>query len=106
MGYRGKVNEQTEARALRAQGWTYDEIAPVLNVSKSSVSLWCRDVEVDPAVWAARRAEAGRAVWPLRGPNIRSRRKQEQIEHLLDEGRLVVGRLSEREFLVAGLALY
>jgi hypothetical protein len=42
----------------------------------------------------------------LRGPSIRSRRRQAQIEHLLDKGRLLLGRMSEREFLVAGLALY
>jgi len=106
MGYRGKVNEQAAARELRAKGRTYDEIARDLSVSKSSVSVWCRDVEVDPAVWSERRAAGERAVWPLRGPSIRSRRKQAQIEQLVVEGRLLVGRLSEREFLVAGLALY
>ena len=54
MGYRGKVVEQERARELRAQGWTYTEIMAELGVSKSSVSLWCRDVPVDEAVWSAR----------------------------------------------------
>ena len=34
------------------------------------------------------------------------RRKQGEIERLLEEGRARIGRLSEREFLVAGVALY
>ena len=41
-----------------------------------------------------------------RDPNALQRRKQGEIERLLEEGRARVGRLSEREFLVAGVALY
>src|SRR5215211_8699287 len=44
MGYRGKVKEQEKARALRARNHTLADIAQVLGVSKSSVSLWVRDV--------------------------------------------------------------
>jgi len=39
MGYRGKVKEQDKARALRAQNRTLADIAQMLGVSKSSVSL-------------------------------------------------------------------
>ena len=39
-------------------------------------------------------------------PNALQRRKQGEIERLLEEGRARIGRLSEREFLVAGVALY
>ena len=48
MGYRGKVAEQTKARELRACGMTLADIAADLAVSKSSVSLWVRDVEFTP----------------------------------------------------------
>jgi hypothetical protein len=106
VGYRGKVNEQTRARQLRGLGWTYDEIAADLSVSKSSVSLWCRDVELDRAVWDARRAERALPAWTLRGPSVRAQRKQAQIEVFAAEGRERIGRLSDREFLVAGTALY
>ncbi len=40
--------EQERARALRAEGYTMPEIATELGVSKSSVSLWTRDVEFAP----------------------------------------------------------
>ena len=43
MGYRGNVEEQEKARALRAQNRTLADIAQILGVSKSSVSLWVRD---------------------------------------------------------------
>jgi hypothetical protein len=99
MGYRGKVVERRQARQLRRTGLPLAEIAARVGVSKSTVSLWVRDVEFDgPVVRTVR----GRR----RDPNALQRRKQGEIERLLDEGRVRIGRLSEREFLVAGIALY
>jgi hypothetical protein len=43
---------------------------------------------------------------PAPGSEPLQRRKQGEIERLLEEGRVRVGRLSEREFLIAGVALY
>jgi Helix-turn-helix domain len=98
MGYRGKLAEREQARRLRATGLPMAEIAARLGVSKSSISLWVRDVPFEPRPGPAR----GRR----RSPNALQRRKQAEIDRLLAEGRDRVGRLSEREFLVAGVALY
>ena len=94
MGYRGKLAERQQARLLRGTGLPLDEIAARLGVSKSSVSLWVRDVEFEslPRVTRGRRRE----------PNALQRRRQAEIDRLLAEGRARIGRLSEREFLVAG----
>lgn len=43
-----KDAERLKARELRAQGWAVPAIAVELRVSKSSVSLWVRDVPVLP----------------------------------------------------------
>jgi transcriptional regulator with XRE-family HTH domain len=99
MGYRGKLLERQRARELRAESWTLKAIAEELGVAKSSVSIWVRDVEFTP-----RPVNGAR---PLRrDPNKLQRRKQQEIEALLAEGRRRVGDLDEREFLVAGAALY
>jgi hypothetical protein len=98
MGYRGKLAERRQARQLRRSGLPLAEIATRLGVSKSSVSLWVRDVEFDPLP----RPPRGRR----RDPNALQRRRQAEIDRLLEEGRARIGRLSEREFLVAGVALY
>ena len=97
MGYRGLVATQNQARELRALGMTMPDIAAELGVSRSSVSLWTRDVEFEPAP-----RRRGRR----RGPNKLQVRKQAEIDSLLEEGRTRIGELSEREFLVAGAALY
>jgi transcriptional regulator with XRE-family HTH domain len=98
MGYRGKLAERQQARQLRRTGLPLVEIAARLGVSKSSVSLWVRDVAFEPRPPVTR----GRR----RAPNALQRRKQAEIDRLLEEGRSRIGRLSEREFLVAGVALY
>ena len=98
MGYRGKLAERQQARQLRRTGLPLAEIALRVGVSKSSVSLWVRDVEFAPLP----RPPRGRR----RAPNALQRRKQAEIERLAEEGRTRIGRLSEREFLVAGVALY
>jgi transcriptional regulator with XRE-family HTH domain len=98
MGYRGKLAERERARRLRATGLPMAEIAARLGVSRSSVSLWVRDVPFEPR----QRDRRGRR----RAPNALQRRRQAEIDRLLAEGRDRVGRLSEREFLVAGIALY
>ncbi len=97
MGYRGKVVEQARARELRAQGHTLADIATTLSVSKSSVSLWVRDVEFTPS---PRRTGAQRRPHPAHEAKLR------QIEQLNAEGIIRIGVLSEEAFLAAGVALY
>lgn len=97
MGYRGKTTEQARARELHALAWTYDEIAAELGVSKGSVSLWVRDVEFEPRPRRTARK---------RGPNKLERAKADEIERLRVEGIERIGRLSERDLLIAGTALY
>jgi transposase len=98
MGYRGMLAERQQARQLRRTGLPLTEIAARLGVSRSSVSLWVRDVAFEPLP----RVPRGRR----REPNALQRRKQGEVERLLEEGRVRIGRPSERELLVAGVALY
>lgn len=100
MGYRGKVREREQARRLRAEGYTMLEIAEKLRVSKGSVSLWTRDVEFTP-----RRRPSGRRSRPQQ-PNALQRRKQAEIEAMNAAGAVEIGTLENREFFIAGIALY
>ena len=101
MGYRGKVAEQERARELRAQAWTLADIAAELGVSKSSVSVWVRDVDFvpRPRTWSSSLARR-------RGANVLQQRKAAEIVELREEGRRRIGALSERDLLIAGTALY
>jgi transcriptional regulator with XRE-family HTH domain len=98
MGNAGKVVQRVRARELRAEGRTLLSIAEELGVSKSSVSLWVQGVEFTPTPRSRGH--------PSQSPSPLSLRKREQIEQLKLDGRRRVGQLSDREFLVAGAALY
>jgi transcriptional regulator with XRE-family HTH domain len=91
------VEAQERARELRAEAWTLADIAAELGVSKSSVSVWVRDVAFTPNP-----RRAGRR----REPNALQRRKATEIAELADEGRRRIGELSDRDLLVVGTALY
>src|SRR4051795_9408478 len=78
---------------------TMPDIAEKLGVSRSSVSLWTRDVPI-PLGSVGRR----RSIGPRR--NRLHDAKVAEIERLQAEGVDRIGQLSEREFLVAGAALY
>jgi hypothetical protein len=97
VGYRGKLREQEEARHLRARSWTLADIAAQLNVSKSSVSLWVRDIEFVPS---PRRHGAQRRPHPFHEAKLR------EIAELDQAGRQRIGKLNEDAYLAAGLALY
>jgi transcriptional regulator with XRE-family HTH domain len=78
---RAKDDVRAEAVVLRGQGLTYDEIAAELHVSKSSLSLWLRDLprpEVDPE--RARMSQERR----LRALRARIRRDRDERD---EEGR-------------------
>jgi len=97
MGYRGKVYERHQARTLRAAGHTLLDIADRLNVSKSSVSLWVRDVPFTPSP---------RRTGPHRRPHPFHERRLAEIAEMDAAGRERIGTLSDAAFLAAGVALY
>jgi hypothetical protein len=97
MGYRGKLQEREEGRRLRAENKTLEEIADALHVSKSSVSVWVRDVPFTPSQ---------RRSGPHRRPHPAHDRKLREIEECDALGIRTIGTLDERAFLAAGVALY
>ena len=97
MGYRGKVEAREAARRLRAENMTLADIADQLGVSKSSVSIWVRDVPFTPSK---------RRHGPHRRPHAQRVAKLRQIEELDAAGRTRIGTLSDEAFLAAGVALY
>jgi hypothetical protein len=97
MGYRGKVEQQEQARAMRARNMTLHDIATELGVSKSSVSLWVRDVPFTPS---KRRTGPQKRSHPLREAKLA------QIAALNAEGLDRIGTLTDDSFFAAGVALY
>jgi predicted transcriptional regulator len=100
---RAKDELRMRARELRADGATYPEIAEQLGVSKSSVSLWVRDIPAPPRQAASARhaRRMGSAYWVAE--NARRDAAREEVKA---EAAREIGALSRRELLLVGAALY
>jgi Putative ATPase subunit of terminase (gpP-like) len=98
MGYGGKIDERRQARELRARSWTLLDIARELGVSKSSVSVWVRDVEFLPR--PRNRGHSSHKPHPL------TVKKQAEIERCRVEAGVTVGHLSERDLSMFCIGLY
>ena len=71
---------RARARELREQGLDYEEIAAALGVSKSSVSLWVRDMPLPARLsyeeCRKRAAEGSRLYWETERPAREARREE------------------------------
>ncbi|MFD5396858.1 hypothetical protein ACFWJW_21900 [Streptomyces sp. NPDC127097] len=98
-----KDDLRARARQLRKQGLTYDAIQVELGCSKSSISLWVRDLpKPAPRRTPAEQARIAREKRWEHELAVRDRERRETKSAATQE----VGDLSDRELLFAGAALY
>jgi predicted transcriptional regulator len=95
-----KDDLREKARELRTKGLSYNEIVAQLGVSKSSVSLWVRDI---PCPKRFRYVHNERRLEGLRKYNeARAAERTAETEAAAAE----IGELTERELLIAGAIAY
>ncbi|HEX2849485.1 MAG TPA: hypothetical protein VHN98_02995 [Acidimicrobiales bacterium] len=92
------------AREMRAGGASLREIVEALDVSKSTASLWCRDVPLTEEQRAALAAR-GPATSSARAASIRANAERRR-QRIRDEARAQVPALAESELFVAGVVAY
>ncbi|MFM9590832.1 hypothetical protein ACKI1J_23415 [Streptomyces scabiei] len=90
------------ARDLRLQGWTYDQIQVELGCSKSSISLWVRDL---PKPERKRSPEQAAAI-ARRGWEATLGIRDEKRKRTKESAEQAVGDLSPRELFLVGVGLY
>ncbi|MDO0914277.1 hypothetical protein QQM39_26645 [Streptomyces sp. DT2A-34] len=97
-----KDDLKAKARELRLQGWTYDQIEAELGCSRSSVSLWVRDL---PKPASRYTPEEHREL--MQAGLARLRTAQDEERKRVKEGASQeVGELTDRDLFMAGVALY
>jgi transcriptional regulator with XRE-family HTH domain len=94
-----------KARDLRKQGLNYNQIAAELGVSKSSVSLWVRDLPrpagLSPEACQERSAARVRDYWAAERPAREAGRAAVRATAAAE-----IGQLTEREVIIAGAITY
>ncbi|MFD9832841.1 hypothetical protein [[Kitasatospora] papulosa] len=100
---RARDDLRAKARELRLQGMTYDQIQVELGCSKSSISLWVRDLpKPERSRSAIEQARlAGRMRWDHELA-VRDRERQQTKSTAKAE----IGDLTDRELLLVGAGLY
>ena len=97
-----KDDLKARARDLRLQGWTYDQIQLELGCSKSSISLWVRDL---PKPERKRSTEEAAAI-ARRGWEAKLRVRDEERQQTKEAAKQAIGDLSPRELFLVGVGLY
>jgi hypothetical protein len=103
-----KTELKLKATSLRKQGKSIREIVSILNVSLSTVSYWCRNIELtkqQQKLLVSRqksRSYAGR----LKAVERLKRERIERTNKLKIQGIQEVGKLKDKELFAVGIGLY
>ncbi|MFE9807630.1 hypothetical protein [Streptomyces sp. NPDC005548] len=100
---RAKDDLRARARELRLQGWTYDRIQLELGCSKSSISLWVRDL---PTPERRKRTREEASAIAKRGWEATMRLRDEERRRTKQAATAEIGTLTDRELFLLGVGLY
>ena len=103
-----KSKQRNKAIEMRKRGVSVRTIAKEVGVSKSSASLWVRDIilSVEQMEELKKRKIKGWELCRLKGALTQKQRRLDLIKKEKKEGIINLKNLSEREFFVSGVALY
>jgi hypothetical protein len=108
MGYGGKLLLKQKAQELRKKGLSIKAIEKKLNVSRSSVSLWVRNIKLTKE--QLEKLYLNKKTGGLKGSIIAAmnkiKKREKLTKKLIEEGKKEVGKLSKRDRFILGIALY
>lgn len=93
-----------KARVLRSRGASLNEITHRLKVPKSTVRYWCRDIELSDA--QQQQIFHKQKLGGIKAAELMRRQRLLRTRQLVNQGKKEIGRLSPRELLLIGAALY
>ncbi|MEU3054927.1 hypothetical protein [Streptomyces griseus] len=96
-----KDDLRAKARELRLQGMTYDRIQVELGCSKSSISLWVRDLPKPAPRTREQASEIAKRGW-----EITLQRRDRERQEAKRSAQREIGALTERELFLLGVGLY
>lgn len=108
MGYAGKLKEKNKALNLRKKGYSYNEILKQVDVSKDTISRWCRNVKLTKSqlLRLYKKKYSGGLRGCIIGAKKKQREREELTRRLIEKGRREMGRISKRDKFIAGVAMY
>jgi hypothetical protein len=103
-----KYDQRIKARLLRKQGTSIIFIARKLRVSKSTVSIWCRDIILSEGQFEKLKKNKGVSVktGQRMGAEVNKKKRLDAIDLADTWGKKMVNKISKRELLLIATALY
>jgi hypothetical protein len=101
-----KYEQRLQARVMRKDGISIITIAKKLGVTKSSVSLWCRDILLTSKQIEQLRKQKGSVFGRWIGAESNRKKKRENIQAADNWGKAQIKGISKRELLLISTALY
>jgi len=103
-----KIRKKKLVIELRKKGYSYSEISKRTSISKSTLSAWCKSVSLTKKQTDI--IEKKRLLGAERGRIVAAKRKRERKNQTIDQitknSIEEIGKMTDREFLVAGIGLY
>jgi len=103
-----KSKEKNRAFKLRQKGESIKDIAKRLKIAKSTVSWWCRGIKLTPEQVQRLHEKMVKSGYKgrMKGARMQYKRRLKKIEKWKKKGIERIRRLSNRDLLIAGIALY
>lgn len=99
-----KLELKEIAIGLRKQGYSYGEILKVIKVSKSSLTLWFKNIELSKSVKAKLAAKAGNTY--LIGAKAWRDQRIKKTKDIKNSALREIEKINDREMLLLGTMLY
>ncbi len=108
MLYMAKYDLRMMARQMRKKGQSIIVIARHLNIAKSSVSFWCRDIILTPEQYEKLRRNKGISVTTGQrmGAESNKRKKLLAVEQSKEWAKGLISKVSKRDLALIASALY
>lgn len=108
MGDFGKIEDKFKAQKLRKQGLSYREILQTISVSKSTISLWCRDIQLTSKqkLRLLNNKQFGQKKGSLVAAENKRNARIERTKTIKKLAKKDVGRIINRDKFMTGIALY
>lgn len=104
--YPRKRYEYEKARFLRKKGYAYNDIKKELGVSKSSVSLWCRDVVLTEEHRRALFIRSRKMIGQKLGALANKVKREKEIAIVRKKAKEEIKKINKEELQIAGTMLY
>lgn len=103
-----KKHLQSKAIKDRSSGMSLSEIAVTYGISKSTVSLWCKNIELSQKAkfliqknWLEKTTRAR-----AKGTLTNKKKRADSIEREYIKAKEIIGEINNRDLLITGLGLY